>query len=118
MTTFNKQTATTTELTARGFREFTNYDWQAFAGCESDHPQLWDDSEQLCVVLDGEQVNAIYRPTSGTGEYFGLIYNGAFGTPTAAATIAIELVNRHIEMPAAEFDRHIETLMGESVGLA
>lgn len=50
-----------TDHPLQGFREFTELDWQAFAGCESANPLINETRDDMVVVLDGCTVMALYQ---------------------------------------------------------
>jgi hypothetical protein len=52
-------------------RPFTNSDWDAFAGCESDEP-LIGFFEDMIVVVDGDCVLLMYEGDESGGEQYNL----------------------------------------------
>lgn len=52
------------------FRPFTEGDWYAFAGCESENP-LISEADHYCIVIDGNTVNVLYYGD----EYGGALYS-------------------------------------------
>jgi hypothetical protein len=42
------------------FRPFNETDWDAFAGCESEHPLINDEQDNLTVIYDGAVVSVLF----------------------------------------------------------
>lgn len=57
------------------FREFTKADWQAFSGCESDHPMIADVSKALITRKMG--IGVLPTPQCVPGEALTIIVDGA-----------------------------------------
>ena len=53
------------------FKPFDHYDWDAFAGCESENPFIGYYGE-FTIVIDGELINIVHSDDLYGGQLFGL----------------------------------------------
>ena len=54
------------------FKPFNRYDWQAFAGCQSEHPYIAESGDYI-LVWDGDCVNIIHMNDEYGGQVFTLL---------------------------------------------
>lgn len=53
------------QLAEVGFKPFTEADWEAFSGCESEEPWIYS-NDSLIIIMDGKRV-CTYVDNSGEG---------------------------------------------------
>ena len=53
------------------FKPFDKYDWDAFAGCESENPFIGYYGE-FTIVIDGDMINIIHEEDSYGGKLYSL----------------------------------------------
>lgn len=68
-----------------GFRPFDEYDWEAFAGCESDNPLIFDLDQRFTLILDYNTI-CVYSETSDDSPD---TYCGTFSTRELAEDVAL-----------------------------
>jgi hypothetical protein len=56
------------------FRNFTEGDWCAFAGCESRDPQICDDLENCTMIIDDGRLE-VYMQVENGDEFDSLVGN-------------------------------------------
>jgi hypothetical protein len=54
------------------FKPFNRYDWQAFAGCQSEHPLIAESGDYV-LVWDADCVNIIHMNDEYGGQVFTLL---------------------------------------------
>lgn len=103
----------------QGFREFTDSDWMAFAGCEDKNPLICDDPDSICVVIDGRSVSVHHNDGRGCdiSDPEGIpIYAHEFDTVEQAHDVAYAVTVLACELSIAGLAHVLQAMFGEHVG--
>jgi hypothetical protein len=90
---------------ATALRPFTRSDWDAYAGCETETPEIGN-GPKVEVVLDGDSVCASVHAPNGSGCH-AFLYAGQFPNSAVARLVALAVLADPSQA---------EALLGEPVG--
>ena len=63
---------------------FTDGDWMAFSGCESDEPLIGTPNDKTTVIVDGRTVEAYHFPSDVEAE---MVWSHVFASHEAAKNV-------------------------------
>ena len=70
MFTYPTQTELFSIIAQTEFKPFDEFDWMAFAGCESKNPLIGYYNENFSIVIDGDMVNIVHAEDIYGGQMY------------------------------------------------